>query len=177
MLSFDVNISVTESSIRRCVLDYAKGDYISMRNELQTVDWEGILESLPVVECWKAFREIIDSMEKKYIPIKSVLSSGIKKPVWMTHKALKSVKKKYKVYSKYKSRDHPACVAATKKAKTDIKNAKRNFEYKLAQNIKKDKKSLFAYARSKSKVKTKVGPLTDSKGRAVTSFNMHNAHS
>ena len=170
MLSFDVNISVTESSIRRYVLDYAKGDYISMRNELQTVDWEGILESLPVVECWKAFREIIDSMEKKYIPIKSVLSSGIKKPVWMTHKALKSVKKKYKVYSKYKSRDHPACVAATKKAKTDIKNAKRNFEYKLAQNIKKDKKSLFAYARSKSKVKTKVGPLTDCKGRAVTSF-------
>jgi len=58
----------------------------------------------------------------------------------MTHKALKSVKRKYKVYSKYNSHVHPACVAAAKKAKTDLKNAKKNFEYKLAQNIKKDKK-------------------------------------
>ena len=169
MLRFDINISVTESSVRRCVLDYAKGDYIGMKHELQTVDWDSILQPLPVVECWKTFREIIDSVESKYIPTKSVSSSKIKKPVWMTHKALKSVKRKYRVYSKYKSRDHPACVSAAKKAKTDIKNAKRNFECKLAQNIKKDKKSLFAYARSKSKVKTKVGPLVDSKGQAVTS--------
>ena len=40
----------------------------------------------------------------------------------------------------------------------------------MAQNIKKDKKSLFAYARSKSKVKMKVGPLVDVKGRAVASL-------
>ena len=69
-----------------------------------------------------------------------------------------------------KSRDHPACVAAAKKAKTDIRNAKRNFEDKLAQNIKKAKKSLFAYARSKSKVKMKVSPLVDVNGQAVTSL-------
>ena len=87
----------------------------------------------------------------------------------MTHKALKSVKRKYRVYSKYNSRNHPACVAAAKQAKNDIKNAKRNFEKKLAQNITKDKKSLFAYARSKSKVRTKVGPLMDTNGQAVTS--------
>ena len=66
------------------------------------------------------------------------------------------MKRKYKVYSNYNSRVHPACVAAAKKAKTDVKNAKRNFEYKLAQNIKRIQKSLFAYARSKSKVKMKV---------------------
>jgi len=41
----------------------------------------------------------------------------------------------------------------------------------LAQNIKKDKKkSVFAFARSKSKVKMKVGPLVDVKGRAVVSL-------
>jgi len=145
ILSFDINISVTESSARRRVLDYAKGDYISMRNELQTVDWNSILESLPVVECWKTFREIIDSVETKYIPTKSVSGSKTKKPVWMTYKAPKSVKRKYRVYSKYNSRDHSACVAAAKKAKTDIKNAKKNFEYKLAQNIKKDKKNLCSH--------------------------------
>jgi len=169
ILSFDINISISESSVRRRVFDYAKGDYTSMINELQSVDWTNILESLSVVECWKTFRDIIESVEMKYIPVKSVSSSKTQKPVWMTHKALKSVKRKYKVYSKYNSRIHPACVAAAKKAKTDLKNAKKNFEYKLAQNIKKDKKSLFAYARSKSKVKTKVGPLVDSKGQAVTS--------
>jgi len=35
--------------------------------------------------------------------------------------------------------------------------------------MKKDEKSVFAYARSKSKVKMKVGPHVDIKGQAVTS--------
>jgi len=41
ILSFDINVSVTESSIRRRVLDYAKGDYMSMRNELAYRQWTG----------------------------------------------------------------------------------------------------------------------------------------
>jgi len=68
------------SSVRR-VFDYAKGDYTSMRNELQSVDWTNILESLSVVECWKTFRDIIESVETKYIPVKSVSSSKTQKPV------------------------------------------------------------------------------------------------
>jgi len=68
----------------------------------------------------------------------------------MTNKALQSVDRKSKVYKKYKDKDHPAVQRANRTAAKEMKKAKRNFE-KLAQNIKHDSKSFFAYARSKTK--------------------------
>jgi len=44
-------------------------------------------------------------------------------------------------------------VRANKTATKELKNAKHNFEKKLAENRKKDKKSFYAYNRSKSKTK------------------------
>ena len=46
--------------------------------------------------------------------------------------------------------------------------SKRNFEHKLAQNIKSDSKSFYAYVRSKQNVRDKVGPLEDNFGNIVT---------
>ena len=50
-----------------------------------------------------------------------------------------------------------------------IKKAKKEFESKLAKKIKEDKKIFFfAYARSKSKRKVKVGSLEDSQGELTS---------
>ena len=42
-----------------------------------------------------------------------------------------------------------------------VRLAKRDFERKIAKNIKKDSKTFFKYARSKTRVKPTIGPLTD----------------
>ena len=44
-----------------------------------------------------------------------------------------------------------------------MKRSRRHFEHRLAQNIKDDRKSFFAYARSR----VQVGPLQDSRGQEV----------
>ena len=66
--------------------------------------------------------------------------------------------------------------AATK----EVRKSKRNFENKLAQNIKSDSKSFYAYVRSKQNVRDKVGPLEDNAGNIITEgvlmaeeLNMH----
>ena len=46
-----------------------------------------------------------------------------------------------------------------------IKKARKEFEKKLAKDIKADRKSFFAYARSKCKSKVKVGLIEDSQGK------------
>ena len=46
--------------------------------------------------------------------------------------------------------------------------AKRDFERKIAKNIKNNSKSLFKYAKSKSGVKPSVGPLIDYNGMLVS---------
>jgi len=63
------------------------------------------------------------------------------------------------VYTEYKNSSHPAYIAAAKHAKSLVKKARRKFEEKLADNIKEDRKSFFAFARSKSKSKVSNGSL------------------
>ena len=44
-------------------------------------------------------------------------------------------------------------------ATNEVRKSKRNFEHKLAQHIKSDSKSFYAYVRSKQNVRDEVGPL------------------
>ena len=48
---------------------------------------------------------------------------------------------KHRVFRKYKDKNHPACMTASRNASREVKKAKINFEKKLAENIKKDCKS------------------------------------
>ena len=56
----------------------------------------------------------------------------------MNYKALKWIKKKHRVFRKYKNSSHPACRRVSKIVSREAKRAKYNFEKKLAENIKKD---------------------------------------
>ena len=47
-------------------------------------------------------------------------------------------------------------------------NKVRKSKHKLAQNIKSDSKSFYAYVRSKQNVRDKVGPLKDNAGNIIT---------
>ena len=111
-------------------------------------------------ECWTVFKEKLKELVNKHVPLKS-LSSKARKAIWMTHRSRKLVAKKRMVFAKHKDRHHPAVVTANKKASKALRQAKRNFEVKLAKNIKKDAKSFFAYARSKGKSKFTPCPVNN----------------
>jgi len=81
----------------------------------------------------------INLLEQQFIPVKT-LKVNRKNPIWMTHKVLRAVSRKRKVYRKYKDANHPAYVQAERKAKSLIRTAKREFERKLAKKIKEDRK-------------------------------------
>ena len=88
--------------------------------------------------------------------------------IWMTHKALKAVRHRRMIYNKHKDSRHPACVKAAKYASYLIKQARQNFEELLAKKIKEDRKSFFAYARSKSKCNMRVSDLCNSQGQLIS---------
>ena len=67
---------------------------------------------------------------------------------------------KGKYYDVYKE----ALNAAT----NEVRKSKRNFEHKLAQHIKSDSKSFYAYVLSKQNVRDKIGPLEDNVGNIIT---------
>ena len=71
-----------------------------------------------------------------------------------------------------KDTDYDAYKEALNAATNEVRKSKRNFEHKLAQNIKSDSKSFYAYIRSKQNVRNRVGPLEDNDGNIITrNFN------
>ena len=71
---------------------------------------------------------------------------------------------KQRLFAKYKSAEHPAYKSAAKEAKRELRRSRRKFEKQLADNIKNDTKSFYAYVGSKRKASVKIGPLKDDNG-------------
>jgi len=67
------------------------------------------------------------------------------KPLWINNKVLRSVKKKHKLWNKWKQNNDDSIEIQYKKhinkASKAVKAAKRNVERKLANDIKQDSKS------------------------------------
>ena len=65
-------------------------------------------------------------------------------------------------------KDYDAYKEALNAATHEVRKSKRNFEHKLAQHIKSDSKSFYAYVRSKPNGRDKIGPLEDNAGNIIT---------
>lgn len=155
-LTWKIQVKTTRDSIYREIFDYRKADMKAIKSELQSVVWDELFSGLSTEQCWLAFKQQIEGLQWKYIPVKGRLNKS-KKPIWMTNKALRAVRQRRRVYRKYKDTSHPAYTKAAKSAHKLIDQAKRNFEEQLARKIKDDRKSFFAYARSKSKSNVRLG--------------------
>ena len=106
----------------------------------------------------------------KFIPKQSA-GYVTNKRLWITHRAFKAKSKKYFYWKKFQESKLHAHYETYKKyenrAVAEIRKAKKSFEKKPSVNIKSNPKSFYAYVRSKSKTKTKVGPLIDSQNMQV----------
>ena len=128
--------------------NYRRGDFGCITECLSGIDWDDFMTGNTETS-WIKFSGLLMDLVNQYVPIKvSACPQKFKKPVWMSHKAVKLVKMKRKVYRRYKDTSHPAVRAANSKAQKELRKSVINFEKKLALNIKSDRKSFFAYVRS-----------------------------
>ena len=105
-------------------------------------------------------------------------------PCSLSTDAFRKIRHKQNMWRVYKhtgkDQDYVVYKEALNAATNDVRKSKRNFELKLAQNIKSDSKSFYAYVRSKQNVRDKVEPLEDNAGDKITEgilmaeeLNMH----
>ena len=90
------------------------------------------------------------------------------KPLWMNHKALASVKRKTFAYRRYlntrEGHDYLEYAKARNVVKKECRNAKAEFEHKLAQKVKSNPKAFYNYANSKLKTRSNIADLEKSDG-------------
>ena len=110
-----------------------------------------MLNQVSVDEAWSVFKDILlYDLRDRFVPVKFLGKYGRRKPVWMSYKAWKCMKKMSKVYAKYKDSKHPAYVDISKKTKRELKKAKFSFEKKTGGKIKGDTKSFLRTSEEKN---------------------------
>ena len=166
-LLWTLEVKTVYNECHRQTFDYSKANTEDIKSELQTVDWHKLFGDSDAEQNWLAFKELMEYLQLKYIPVKGRLNKR-RKPIWMTNKALQAVRHRRRIYRKYKDTSHPAYITAAKKAHDQVKDARRNFEHCLAKKIKEDRKSFFAYVRSKSKSNVTVGSLVSEHGQITS---------
>ena len=140
------------------------------------------MKNKTVTECWNILRAEIDIAIDSFVPMKKQGKRSKKKH--LSKEAFRRIIHKQNMWRVYKhtgkDEDYEVYKEALNVATNEVRKSKRNCELKLAQNIKSDSKSFYAYVRSKQNVRDKVGPLEDNAGDIITEvflmaeeLNMH----
>ena len=172
-LHFNIRIKSDKTKVKQCRRDFRKGNYKDIRQTLAHIDWKDKIKNKTATECWTIDR---------CVPMKKQGKRSKKKH--LSKEAFRKIRYKQAMWRVYKhtgkSTDYEVYKQARNEAAHEVRKSKRNFEHRLAQNIKSDSKSFHAYVRSKQNVRDKVGPLEDNAGNIITQvffmaeeLNMH----
>ena len=162
-MHFDINIKSDRTKVKQCRRDFGKGNYKEIRKSLALIDGNDKMKNKTATECWNILRGELDSAIDSYVPMKKQGKRSKKKH--LSKEAFRKIRHKQNMWRVYKhtgkDKDYEAYKEALNAATNEVRKSKRNFEHKLAQNIKSDSQSFYAYVRSKQNVRDKVGPLED----------------
>ena len=181
-LHFNINIKSDKTKVKQCRRDFRRGNYEEIRKSLALIDWNDKMNNKTATECWNMLRGELDSAIERYVPMKKQGKRSKKKH--LSKEAFRKIRYKQNMWRVYKhtgtDNDYDAYKEALNAATNEVRKSKRNFEHKLAENIKSDSKSFYTFVRSKQTVRDKVGPLEDNAGNIITQgflmaeeLNMH----
>jgi hypothetical protein len=141
--------SERQSEKKGVIRNYRRVNWEAFNASVNSVDWDRMLTSKDSNQQWQLFCDKLDSIVEEHVPVKK--TSGSKKPMWMTRETLTQVKKKRKKWKQYREsgcqEDFEAYRQCQNETTRKIREDKKDFETKLAKNIKSGTKSFHAYAR------------------------------
>ena len=162
-------------SMQRGCFNYHKGDYESMRGELDSSSWNEDFVSLAtatndVEELWLFIKKKLLELRDKYVPY--IKPSA--KPKWIekgcipldakTREVIREKRKKHRLWMRAsngidRENGRLLYVQCRNKAKTAVRKSKRKFEKEIASKSKTQPSMFWAHTRRKLKTKSGVSPL------------------
>ena len=150
-LHFNINIKSDKTKVKQCRRDFRRGNYDEIRKSLALIDGNDKMNNKTATECWNILRGELDSAIDSYVPMKKQGKRSKKKH--LSKEAFRNIRYKQNMWRVYKhtgtDKDYDAYKEALNAATNEVRKSKRNFEHKLAQNIKSDRVSMRMYEVSK----------------------------
>ena len=117
---------------------YYKGQYETINEKIEEINWDEKFQDKTVDECWEIFKEIVQDLIERYIPMST--PKDYNEP-WMNRKLLKLWKKKHHAWNRYSNgksqRNWWEYRREANKLKKTTRKARRQFEKKLLPNQKR----------------------------------------
>ena len=140
-MHFNINIKSDRTTVKQCRRDFGKGNYKEIRKTLARIYGNDKMKNKTATACWN------DSAIDGYVPMKKQGKRSKKKH--LSKEAFRKIRHKQNMWRVYKhtgkDKDYEAYKEALNAATNEVRKSKRNLEHKLAQNIKSDSKSFYAY--------------------------------
>ena len=147
------------------VFNYFSANYDEIRGNIRNreMSWDALRADGSVEESWAAVKGDLLGIRNQFIGVKGKQKNKCK---WVTKKCTRLRKAKKSAWIKYQKSNKDQVLYEDYKSKLkasikENKKAKLDYEQNLADKIKEDCKSFYAYISSKTRSNTKIGPLLD----------------
>jgi hypothetical protein len=155
---------------RRQIMCWERANVECMRMEIEAVDWDEIFKDGNAEENWNSFRKILTDCTERNIPKIVVKMSG--KQRWVTQEIIRLIrmkKRRWREFRLYQTNEaRLAYEVVEKELKKKIRKAKRKKEKELVSCEDRNGKKFTNYIKSKTKVRTGIGPLKKPDGTMTT---------
>ena len=133
------------------------------------INWSEVVEGVDGQSDFIKFKSTLQILQDRFVPFKKSYNNKCK---WVNKTVISCRRAKFKAWENYNTNKNEINLNKYKiklRKSSDInRKAKRNFERKLADNIKNDSNSFYSYVRSKQQTKDNVGALKNSLGDVIT---------
>ena len=167
-----IDCKINDSSIISN-LNFNKANFDSINKYLNAIDWNEKLNNLDVGTQWSTFCETLHSSLENNVPKRIGKKQFL--PKWFCRAAVIARKKKYQAWVLYRNYKTDYAYTNYKQARNKCiliyRNCKYNYERSIANNIKTDPKSFYAYVRSKNSLNDYVGPVKNKDGEMIKDKN------
>ena len=170
VLTFSVNISTEPiKPVIQEKFNLKKGNYEDMRKFMKDVNWQAELQGcIDVDSCWDKIEGKIQKAYTMFIPKMKTNTNKVKRNFTAPDSLLSllSLKRKaFKLYKTYKTAsNYEAYVVLRNKVNTEVKEAKKLKEIRIAKDAKTNPKSLFRYISAKTKPRETIPDLKKKDG-------------
>ena len=170
IIRFNLIVAKEKTKDNTINYNYFKADYEKIRDYAKSRNWEKLVDKNDIEKSWLVLKSEIIQIRNEIVPKRKRNKNKCK---WINKEVVACRRAKKKAWNKYikygkNVNIYQQYVSKRKQCATVNRKAKEEFETKLADNVKKDCKSFYAYIRSKQRSKETVGPLKDSSGNVIT---------
>ena len=152
--------------------NFNKADLTGLKSYLNNINWSK-LSNLNCQESLDYFTATLNTAFEQFVPKVKPKNSPKKQPPWMSHDCLKSTRKKYYLYKKYKKSksnyDYQKYINSRNEVKKLIRKSVRDYEKNLCNDSKKNVKKFWKYINSKLKRTTGISNLIKPDGTTTVS--------